>query len=58
LRPLQRVSNIFQTFAEGGTPIITTNGNEQKDILENIITTSPPSHNNQKITDEIIIPER
>ncbi|CAF0819349.1 unnamed protein product [Rotaria sordida] len=27
LRPSQRVSNIFQTFAEGGIPTITTNGN-------------------------------
>ena len=26
LRPSQRVSNIFQTFAEGGIPTITTNG--------------------------------
>ncbi|CAF1378440.1 unnamed protein product [Adineta steineri] len=26
LRPSQRVSNIFQTFAEGGTPTMTTNG--------------------------------
>jgi hypothetical protein len=58
LRPSQRVSNIFQTFAEGGTPIITTNGNEQKHILQNIITTAPPSDNNQIITDETIIPQR
>jgi hypothetical protein len=28
LRPSQRVSNIFQTFAEGGIPTVPINGKE------------------------------
>ncbi|CAF3093412.1 unnamed protein product [Rotaria socialis] len=41
LRPSQRVSNIFQTFAEGGTPtIVTTNGSI---TTSNTAACSPPS---------------
>ncbi|CAF2463903.1 unnamed protein product [Rotaria sp. Silwood2] len=40
LRPSQRVSNIFQTFAEGGMPTITTNGNTSISNIETSLSSS------------------
>ncbi|UJR33359.1 hypothetical protein I4U23_020807 [Adineta vaga] len=45
LRPSQRVSNIFQTFAEGGIPTITTNGN-------NTATYSPSSLSSSSLLEQ------
>ncbi|CAF1075637.1 unnamed protein product [Adineta steineri] len=49
LRPSQRVSNIFQTFAEGGIPTIATNGNT---ILLNTATYSPSSMSSSSLLEQ------
>ncbi|CAF0740954.1 unnamed protein product [Rotaria sp. Silwood1] len=49
LRPSQRVSNIFQTFAEGGIPTITTNGNTSISNTETSLSSSFHEQSNNNL---------